>query len=836
MPDSALVRIKVAIVISVPLAIVPVVMAESMLAQVNPPQGFESLLKPQQSLVDIYYGGQLLISQMVTYTPEWVELSDPAAVVKVIPNLKDPETVRAALTGQLNNYGDDDCVTSETPGVRDQCDSEKPEIVSMLFSESRFRVTLLINPDFLATQVPAVLRYLPPSDSGWSMMQNVYGVWAGVRGVDDTDEYTLNLMSQLACQENSLHLNASYSNNQRFQIQDAFLRRNYQGQEYSGGIIESVGFGYTFVNNRSFAGVRIASSDQTRVDTDFRNGTPLDIFLPSRGRVEVLREGRLLESWFLEAGNHQLNTSAFPYGAYEIDIIIRSETGQVIQQERRFFAREYQLPPVGEWLYFVETGRVVNRDRPGTLPDRTDQWLTRAGVNRRLTNTLAGNVMVAADGHSQVMEAGAYHLGRFHELVPSLMVSAQGDYGAGISGRLWSDNVSISGSYYRLWRDDTSVLANSGLDSQPTLLGSAFQQTSFSASVSLLSGVLSYRYFHNHYREPVNDADNHGLDYRRSLYRSRDLNVDIRMSLSRSGNNDIALLSFEFLYNRNQWTFNALPQLEYQRNSDGHDRHGRMKVLANWSDRELLDGVIKADLGAETGPGDERYLTRLHVDNRFGGINLNANHTRNRFARTGFYSASFHSSLLANQSAIAVGGERLEDSALVIKVNQQEELGRNKDTSGNAVFDVRVDGYRRGYAVADKPSVVQLPAYHQYQVTLNPAGSSLYELNELERNVTLYPGNVVTLTFEATPLRLWFGRLVLQGEPLAGARIQGGLYQTATDEFGLFQVEAPADRKTLTVELHDGQICYLGLPANQDNAIQQMGTVNLDTVGCKSTD
>ena len=135
-------------------------------------------------------------------------------------------------------------------------------------------------------------------------------------------------------------------------------------------------------------GGRITASDRTREDGDFTGGTPLEVFLPVRGRVEIRRDGRLINTGFYEAGAQQLDTSSFPGGAYDIEIRILDEQGNEQSRQTRFFAKQYQLPPLGEWLFFAETGQIMERRNDASLPESTGLWLSRAGVSRRLLDTV----------------------------------------------------------------------------------------------------------------------------------------------------------------------------------------------------------------------------------------------------------------------------------------------------------------------------------------------------------------------------------------------------------------------------------------------------------------
>ena len=122
-------------------------------------------------------------------------------------------------------------------------------------------------------------------------------------------------------------------------------RRDFEGLEYNGGLLSISGFGLNLTSDQPMVGLRINSSDNTREDLDFSGGMPVAVFLLTRGRVEVRKDDRLIDSAFFEAGSQQLDTSGFPSGAYDIEIRIVDEAGNLITTETRFFAKQSQIPP-----------------------------------------------------------------------------------------------------------------------------------------------------------------------------------------------------------------------------------------------------------------------------------------------------------------------------------------------------------------------------------------------------------------------------------------------------------------------------------------------------------
>ena len=784
----------------------------------SPPPGFEELSATQRSLVDIYFGNRYIGSQLAAFSPGVIELPDPATLVRQIGDLSDTTLITDALSGELDSHAELICPPSRTT----DCGVLETPVAGVIFDESRFRVDIFVNRQFMLTRAAEVRKYLPPSDAGFSLMQNLSAAVSGSSSSDNS--YTLNGLTTAAWRENSLYWSWDYSDSNHFSVNELYGQRDFEGVEYNAGMLSTSGFGLSFSGDQPMLGLRLNSSNNTREDLDFSGGMPVTVFLPTRGRVEVRRDDRLIDSAFFEAGSQQLDTSSFPSGAYDIEIRILDESGNVLSNETRFFAKRSQIPPVGEWLFFLESGRVLERVSDDVLPDVTDQWLSRAGASRRLHDTVAATAAMAVSSDEALTEFGIYHFGPLYEIEPSLMVSDDGSHGISVNGRLSLGDLSLSGNFRRVWHDEPRVVVEDGAN----LLGNAFEQHAFSAGMQLFDGSLNYRYSlnqsYNNDNSALDPTRTHSLDYRRTLFRTFDYDADISFSVSKSGDDHVGLVSLTLRYRTDHWNFNAAPRVEMTRRDGESDSTERLRLSTSWEDRELLAGDLRFDAGVEGGTGSERINGSMQYANHYGRASFSASHTYADGDGTTNWGGSMSTSFLTDGEVFAVGGEDRSESALVV----------NLDGRAGDVFDVRVNGQRRGYAVAGSPSIIGLSPYDQYRVTLSPAGETLYSFDEREKVATLYPGNVVTLDYEAVPLQLLFGRLLFKGEPLIGARIEGGLLPGSTDDIGMFQVEARSDVGVLQVQLENGLLCSLPVREMDEGYVLQMGTIDLADAECTS--
>ncbi len=781
------------------------------------PSGFESLNRPQRSLVDIYYGGRYITSQVATFTFETIKLPAPKDVVGRIRDVTDPELITRLLSGEILGNSQEVCAPRQTRG----CGRLSPEVVGVIFDENRFRLDVFINRNYLTTRQADVERFLPPSDGGFAFLQNFSATASGntssSRGNNNSD-YTVNGVSLLSWKENSLYGSWDYTKNQKLTVDRLYGQREFEGVAWQGGMLSSRGFGLSFTSDQTLLGGRIATSDNTRLDTGFTGGVPLDVFLPTRGRVELRKDGKLLTSQFFEAGNQELNTSSLPDGAYDLEVRIVDDLGNQVSKETRFFAKQNRLPASGEWDWFVESGNILNRTANKTLPETTGQWLSRAGVGRRLGDTWSGTLALAADNDEALLETGLFHVGSFYDLSPYAMVDDDGNHGFGVDARTRAWDISLNGNYRRLW---SNAPASTSDNNDNNLLGESFEQISSSVSLPFYTGSVSYRYSYN---KRQNDAtESHGINWRGQLWRTNDYDLDFDLGLSKSGDNEVILATLNFRLRQDRWDFRASPSAEWSKTGNNKDRDERLQLTTSWNDDDLYDADVRFDAGISKGSDQDRFNTNLRYANHLGAANLALAHTRAGDSRATSYSLNMGTSLMVNSDYVSVGGEDRAQSAVVVYIE-----GRDGDR-----FDVIVDGRRETYAVVGQPTLIPLTPYEQYRISLKPAGTAMYRFDEKIQEVTLYPGNVVRMEVEALPLRLAFGRILFTGFGETGGRITGGMAPVTLDEYGLFQLEIQANTPELRVELDNGWACRIQLPKDSGEDILRLGTVKLSETDCQ---
>ncbi|MGI9281217.1 MAG: TcfC E-set like domain-containing protein [Endozoicomonas sp.] len=774
------------------------------------PAGFESLSTPQTTSVDVYYGNSILASVLVTYTPDSVRILQPEKISTLIPGIKNQKKIHEYLSVELPLNSDKVCEFEHS----EHCGVLRPDTLGIIFDENRFRVDLFIHPELLETRPAREEKYLPASESGLSLMQSfnthISGNEASTTATESShSNYTLYSQSLISKGENSFELSWDYSIENNLSVSQMQFERDFQGREFQAGLINTSGFGQTFSPSQNIWGVRWASSYDTRLDRELTQGSPLDVFLPSRSRVEILKDGRLLSSAFLEAGSQQIDTSDFPAGAYNLVIRVYSESGSLIREETRFFARQSRLPPVGELEFFMEAGKATQVDSESPLPEVVETTLARAGINRRLADSLAGSLAITQSTDQGLFEGGLYYLGRGYELSGTVMYSDTNNYGVNTGAQLQWQNLSVYANYMKLWSETPELPGD-----QFYLIPKAFSQASLSANYLIGSAILSYRLTQIEQadrRENINT-----LSYSQPIFNKIDYSATVKLEYSFGDYQNIMLASIELRKNAGSWSFDATPELRYVDHEQSQTSQAQLKLNANY-DKQLENSPdeVSVNLLAEQNGSDTVLGAGARYTSNYGQISSDINYYEGEQNRTTSYIANASTSFLTNGETFAFMGSHSSESAVALEVD---------GSSSEDIFDVLVDGQNHATIRGGQMSAISLPAYSQYKVAIKPAGEFNYDLDERDQTVTLYRGNVESLLYEARKYLTLFGRIKnAEGLLMKNATVKGGATPGNSNDYGLFQVQVEEDDRELIFSNSEGSCTLLLNPEKLDKPYINLG-------------
>ena len=766
------------------------------------PEGFELLSSPQLTVVDVYYNGRYINAFKAVYTPTTLEFSDPEQVVRMLPGVSYTKLVTQALSGPQDRHDDYLCRNNFA------CPDLLPDVAGLIFNESLFRVDLVVNPEFLDPPEELAQRYLPESTANTAFLQTVNVLFSGARSSDDNNDddetYTLFGRSMLSFQESNIESLWDYDKERHTSIRSLSFNHDKDGFSYGLGLIQSQSFGLTFAEDQSIVGARFGSSLRTLLNNGITQSTRLEVFRTSRGRVEVFRDGRLIHSEFQEAGSQLINTSAFPSGAYEITI--KQYDGDILkQEENRFFVKTTFLPPDDEPQYFLEIGKPVNTQADKTLPETQNTSLMRSGYNWRAGETVSLAIAGAATGNEAMLELSGLKLGKSYQLGSSVMVADRGRYGFSMMSFMRIGRANLNFNYRRLW---STAIKQKPAEDDYLLLGNSFYQGTASLGMTVGKGNLDLR---RSYLREDSDDDTRIIDsvsYSVPLWQKSGYELQFKTDLSQEQDNLRILAGIELRHWAKNWYNRLGYQAEYDQNKvsgnkvKDHDDH--YQAATTWYDRDTFEAEVELEGYAEKQNNRSTLGAGIHYNGQYLDTTARINHlSQDGRDDVTSYSGSINTSLITDGKQLVIGGEGNSESGLLVKLNGQVK----------GEFDILVNGQRRGYGSVGSSSLINLPSFEHYRVSIRPRGESYFEYDEREMEFALYPGNVQSYSWDIEQVLVVIGQLIdNDGEPLGKAELEGvtGVADTETD--GSFQARINTGVRKLQAHLENGSSCSFELP------------------------
>ena len=147
----------------------------------------------------------------------------------------------------------------------------------------------------------------------------------------------------------------------------------------------------------------------------------------------------------------------------------------------------------------------------------------------------------------------------------------------------------------------------------------------------------------------------------------------------------------------------------------------------------------------------------------------------------------------------------------------------------NEPFEVFVNNQPRGFAKVGERTVLALDAFQTYQIRIRSRSNELLHFDEGIQKVTLYPGNVTTLTYQVQPITVLITRILFKdGSPAEHMRIDNAIGYAVTDENGWLQAEISGNAP-LQLTKNGEHVCSILLPILE---IQQ-GVAFVDVLTCE---
>jgi hypothetical protein len=781
------------------------------------PAGFAELSRQRDVVVDLFFGGRKVGEARALVRPGYLKFKQPEKVLELLPNVEMSAELSAAMARELPSNAALIC----PQGASRDCGTLSPETAGIIYDEDHFRVDIFVNRKWLRLVRPDENLYLSAPTAPLSLTSSAGLALSG--SSESSTAFNLQNRTIIGFHNARIRSETSYASKLGF-LMDTFVGElDRPGVRYSAGLFWAPGLDLT--GQRRIVGVGVGTQFDTRTDREAVSGTPVVLFLARPARVDILVDGRLVDTRAYEAGNNLLDTSTLPAGSYSLVLRIH-ESGGAVREERRFFAKNTQIAPVGQPVYFAYVGMLANT-RPGRPISISRDLYYQLGTSRRLNDKLALDLSVIGTSEKPILNAGAWFITSLGRLRLAGLVSAAGDRGAlvqiasGDAGRL---NVNFD--LRRIWSHDGKPLIPLSnyvdtFDSQPlngTQVGGSYTQISGSVGyrfgAAYLSVIGSLRKDSGRPADySVGPAVNWPIVNANGLQVALQANAEITRE-TRGGYVGVRMFFASGAY--------SISSSAGRRSisGDGDSLPSKWRAVGDTTAHFAYADESGTDVAVAGGLLREIDSTTAHAEgsvySRFGSLRGEISRDFEGSERTQ-YGLSLQTGAVANRDDFVLGGRNLEESGLIVSID-----GSARD----AQFDVLIDGQPRGRVGAGDRLPVFLRPYHSYSVRLRPVDAASVWFDTSAREFTLYPGNVEHVRWHVENLLTVFGRAVREdGTPVAEAAVtsQRGIGQSNAE--GYFQIETSAN-DVLSFDSGNGKACKIIVKAlDQERDYASLGKV-----------
>jgi len=558
--------------------------------------------------------------------------------------------------------------------------------------------------------------------------------------------------------------------------------RDFSGYRFAAGMLDSwnlqsLGPVSALAAGKIY-GLSWGNQSRSTVFDNSQSVTPVIVFLPAAGEVHISRQGKLISVQNFTMGNHEVDTRNFPYGLYDVDIVVMVNGAEVSQHTERINKLFNSNSLAGRPLAWQFWGGQMNTERwqvsgGRSLPGKRSLLIGSSGQGS------FGQLSWAASGYSY--DSNLIGETRFSLPVTEtfsvnhqMMLANDNSYSTlssltttlpGGFSSLWL-NHEITRIGHRLRRSDASNRAIGG-----TLNLSAWQ---------IPAGTLSASYNDDR----LNSSHYYTADYYQTLFSGAAGTLGLRLGVQRFNNGDNGSSSNKYIALDFSLQFGQIFSIGLT--------HQKGYTLANLDARQqFTSGTLRA-AGANLATvvsGDPRNDNRLsgggyaRFDNRYSAGTV----TVNSSAEGNISSSLTASGSLGWQGNTLAASSNAEDTAGVLfRTGLQKDEQLSASINGQT-FDLR-----------GPQSYLPLPAYVRYDIEIlnNQQSADSFQITrQRKQQLTLYPGNVAVIEPQIQQQITVFGRLYRQdGAALANTLIQNGSHRSYTDSQGEFVIDIDKNR------------------------------------------
>ncbi|MBS0972133.1 TcfC E-set like domain-containing protein [Serratia rubidaea] len=820
------------------------------------PAGFEDIFDAKQnSIVDIIYGDRSIASLAVEYDRNDVQLLSPNLIVEQItavdmpPLAFTPAELLKKLSAPLKRVN--------RQGFTDD------RIVANL-DESNSVLRLIFPADYFKSDGKTYDKtYIPHrSQAGFVHNHNINYLsdsWGDSLSVSAND--TLNLTGN-----SYIKGTWSYSKDIDFNLDELALYLESQDTRFKAGrqrlndnlISSTPSMAFSFFNSVSFDGIALGYMADNYLDPGSGAASPVSLYLPQSGTVEVYRNGRMIDLQQFSAGLQYLDTRSWPSGGYDVVLVSRLANGAREEKVQPFYKRNGMFRS-GDLEYLVQGGRYDQRQ--GRLSSRTytgncrqcnfweqdvaDNYFVSAiaGYTTESAFSLGGGLMMDDDlNYANASVDIPVNTWIAERLYLDGIYGDRGSYGyqAGITKNFYRLGLNLSYRDNR-FHGDRQDFRRFGI-----VPAYDYSYLQFSANTFLPWDIgLGVNFgintlYQDYGRQNKNKFETWDVNLSRDFSLVDDMNLRVDLGYHRgvnafvnrqsrnSSSEDRVFAQFTLGMRERSYNHYQSLYLRSRLSGDGGDNNIYSADYALNLDNPGFDrgGKYTLNAGVNHGPdGENNASAGMMVNNRLG-------YSAAGFSRS-FGQDHYQQYYLSQRGGFAVGdgeialGQGDGAAALIVDATALPE---------GDFFEARNRNAQPVVVKGGQKTVLTVNPYQKVDPRVEQVftgkTNAFYNLSVEAPSTWVMPGQVYRVKVSATRNQTATGRLYADGRPLVNARVVGG--NAVSDEEGLFvgdfTLKTDERLTSLTVK-KEGQnyVC----PLLEQNVRMTQGIMQIREVNCE---
>lgn len=783
------------------------------------PEGFRDINTDERVIVSVYFSANKVADTFATVNFDNLEFDNPQSFIKDISYIKNKEEVAKALTGKLELNSSKSCFPKRFLG----CNDVDTPVAAIVYNSNLYRVDLVINKNYLQKADPFAYNYLTSSQEGLSTLSNFNVNFKTDNTPNSIIDYNINSRNYISYKNFNIQARLNYDRGDVITADEIISKAYHKDQEYKFGFTSMEDLQMT--SGASYFGAGIKRFYSSREKQGMIYSKRIEIYLPYYSDVRIYKDNRLYSQEFYSPGNQILDTSSLPNGSYNIKLEIIDGRGK--REEVHFFTKTSRMPIKGEPFYYGDVGFLKKEKNLSNkrLPEVSSIAIGRVGGGVRLNDYfgLLGNVVGTR------FESGAEAILEFQH--PNYTISSKYLKTSALDNVYSIDadtsfldkklNLNLSFRKTTQGREDKDL---SNEDAEFNLVSNS--NSTFSANGNY---VLPKEFgnvglnFNRNGQQKGKYKYSYGASYDKIIVNYKGFRVNLNVKFDKSEEEKSYYTNIRTSYNKNGWslsntTTKTFKYTKGQRNSAINEHPLTNNIFINWDDKDLLKDQLL--IGAFQNYNNNETNEQLTIDydnSKFGRIKTTTKHDKNKTEHTGNYRFS----VATNNLDFALGGQASRDGAIIAKVKG------SKKSNASFIIGSRSSGTK---IKNNSSKLIPKSSFRDYSINITSDSKIMNEIANPNRKVTIFPGNVVTLKFQARETAIIMGRIVNENGQGVNGVITSSLEESLSDEDGNFQIYSYSDDK-ITAEDFEGNKCQAEL---KDVEINNSGVAFVNDIECQT--